>query len=161
MSDTNQPIQPIQPSKVSEAFKQRLRTAFDEIAVGQTFTFRRTFTEGDVAIFCGVTGDYNPYHIDETFARESRFGRRIIPGLLTASMLTHLGGMIGFLATEMTFHYVGGVYIGDTVTCVITFTEKDAERRLFSGDVRYVNQDGAEVLLGAFKGFPSDVRLAR
>ncbi|HUY78949.1 MAG TPA: MaoC/PaaZ C-terminal domain-containing protein, partial [Ktedonobacterales bacterium] len=98
---SEQSAQPTQPGKASEAFKQRLSAAFDEIAVGQTFTFRRTFTEGDVAIFCGVTGDYNPYHIDETFARESRFGRRIIPGLLTASMLTHLGGMIGFLATEM------------------------------------------------------------
>ena len=158
---SEQSAQPTQPGKASEAFKQRLSAAFDEIAVGQTFTFRRTFTEGDVAIFCGVTGDYNPYHIDETFARESRFGRRIIPGLLTASMLTHLGGMIGFLATEMTFRYVGAVYIGDTVTCVITFTEKDDARRLFTGDVRYVNQDGAEVLLGSFKGFPGDVRLAR
>ncbi len=164
MSETEQSgqsLRPNQPGKASEAFKQRLRAAFDEIAVGQTFTFRRTFTEGDVAIFCGVTGDYNPYHIDETFARESRFGRRIIPGLLTASMLTHLGGMIGFLATEMTFRYVGAVYIGDTVTCVITFTEKDTERRLFTGDVRSVNQDGVEVLLGGFKGFPGDVRLAR
>ncbi|HVE99913.1 MAG TPA: hypothetical protein VNA27_01065 [Rubrobacteraceae bacterium] len=42
-------------------FKRQLREAFEEMSVGQTFTFRRTFTDGDVAIFCGVTGDYNPY----------------------------------------------------------------------------------------------------
>ena len=38
-------------------FKQQLQKAFDSIEVGQTFTFQRTFTEGDVALFCGVTGD--------------------------------------------------------------------------------------------------------
>src|SRR5947209_14384321 len=81
-------------------FKQQLKAAFDSIQVGQTFTFRRTFTEGDVALFCGVTGDYNPYHIDRTFIESSWFGRPIIPGLLTASMITHIGGMIGFLAAE-------------------------------------------------------------
>jgi acyl dehydratase len=41
-------------------FKQHLRIAFDAIEGGQIFTFRRTFTEGDVALFCGVSGDYNP-----------------------------------------------------------------------------------------------------
>jgi acyl dehydratase len=51
-------------------FKQLLREAFDEMYVGQTFTFRRTFTDGDVALFCGVTGDYNPYHQDEAFSGE-------------------------------------------------------------------------------------------
>jgi 3-hydroxybutyryl-CoA dehydratase len=66
-------------------FKQQLREAFDAVSVGQQFTFRRTFTEGDVAMFCGVTGDYNPFHIDESFAQSSWFGRRNIPGLLTAS----------------------------------------------------------------------------
>src|SRR6266568_7519536 len=112
-------------------FKQQLREAFDAIQVGQTFTFRRTFTEGDVALFCGVTGDYNPYHIDETFAQSNFFGRRIIPGLLTGSMITHIGGMIGFLASEMHFSYVAPVYIGDTITCTVTFTVKDLEKRLF------------------------------
>ena len=105
MSEAQQPgpseqtAQPTQPGKASAAFKQQLNAAFDEIAVGQTFTFRRTFTDGDVAIFCGVTGDYNPYHIDDTFARESRFGRRIIPGN-TASMLSATAG-VGVSATPV------------------------------------------------------------
>src|SRR5215472_9157076 len=106
-------------------FKQRLREAFDALHIGQTFTFRRTFTEGDVALFCGVTGDYNPYHLDDAFAGESWFGRRILPGLLTASMATHLGGMIGFLATEMRFEFLAPAYPGDTITCVMRFTERD------------------------------------
>jgi hypothetical protein len=46
--------------EASPEFKQQLRMAFDSIEEGQIFTFQRTFTEGDVALFCGVTGDYNP-----------------------------------------------------------------------------------------------------
>lgn len=141
-------------------FKQRVRAAFEAVAVGQTFTFRRTFTDGDVALFVGVTGDYNPFHVDEEFARASWFGRRNIPGLLTASMATHIGGMLGFLATEMTFQFLKPVYAGDTITCVCTVAEKDEARRQIRCTVTYVNQDGVEVLQGSFRGFPSHIRLA-
>ncbi|GAC1359789.1 MAG: MaoC family dehydratase [Ktedonobacteraceae bacterium] len=143
------------------AFKQRLREEFATVEVGQTFTFRRTFTDGDVALFCGVTGDYNPYHIDDTFAQESWFGRRIIPGLLTGSMLTHIGGMLGILATEMHFEYLKPVYIGDTVTCVVTIIEKDVEKRVMVAHARFTNQEDVEVLSAQFNGFPAHVRLAK
>ena len=145
----------------SPLFKQQLRTALDELRIGQTFTFRRTFSSGDVALFCGVTGDYNPYHIDQTFVEQSWFGRLITPGLLTASMLTHIGGMIGFLATEMHFDFVGPVFIGDTITCTATIREKDEPLRLVRADALFVNQEGTEVLRATFAGFPADVRLAR
>jgi acyl dehydratase len=147
--------------EASREFKQLLQEAFQAIQLGQTFTFRRTFTDGDVALFCGVTGDYNPYHLDEAFARETWFGRRNIPGLLTASLVTHIGGLIGFLATEMSFEYLAAVYVGDTITCTVTMTEKDEAQRLVRGTASYVNQDGAEVLRALFSGFPSLVRLAR
>ena len=148
-------------SEATPEFKQQLRAAFEAIQVGQTFTFRRTFTEGDVALFCGVTGDYNPYHIDETFAQSNFFGRRNIPGLLTASMITHIGGMLGFLATEMHFSYVASVSLGDTITCTVTFTEKDEQKRVCHATAVFVNQHGAEVLHARFSGFPANVRLAR
>jgi 3-hydroxybutyryl-CoA dehydratase len=142
-------------------FEQRLREAFDEMYVGQAFTFRRTFTEGDVALFCGVTGDYNPYHQDETFAAESWYGRLTIPGLLTGSMLTHIGGMLGFLATEMSFEYLAPVFVGDTITCTVTISEKDEEKRRIEATTTFVNQDCVEVLRASFGGFPGRVRLAR
>ena len=108
-------------------FKRQLQEAFEELRVGQTFTFRRTFTDGDVALFCGVTGDYNPYHQDETFASESWYGQLTISGLLTGSMLTHIGGMLGFLATEMSFEYLAPVFVGDRITCTVTIAEKDED----------------------------------
>ncbi len=142
-------------------FKQQLQAAFQELKLGQTFTYRRTFTEGDVALFCGVTGDFNPYHQDETWAASSWYGRRNIPGLLTASMLTNIGGLLGFLATDMSFEYLAPVYIGDTITCPITFIEKDEEKRRMVGLCIYKNQEGKEVLRGRFSGFPGQIRLAR
>ena len=142
-------------------FKRRVREALDATFVGQTFTFRRTVTDGDVALFCGVTGDYNPYHQDAQFAQESPYGRPTIPGLLTGSMLTHIGGLLGFLATEMTFEYVAPVYVGDTITCTVTVLEKDEPRRRVECGADFVNGEGAQVLRARFAGFPGQIRLAR
>lgn len=147
--------------EATSQFKQQLKDAFASMQIGQTFTFRRTFTAGDVAIFCGVTGDYNPYHIDQTFLEESWFKRQIIPGLLTASMITHIGGMIGFLATEMNFSFDSPVYTGDTITCVVTIAEKDESKRLVRASATFTDQHGNDVLKCTFAGFPSNVRLVR
>jgi 3-hydroxybutyryl-CoA dehydratase len=142
-------------------FKQLLQEAFDEMYVGRAFTFRRTFTDGDVALFCGVTGDYNPYHQDEAFARKSPYGRLTIPGLLTGSMLTHIGGLLGFLATEMSFGYLALVFVGDSVSCTVTIVEKNEAKRRVAASAVFVNQDGVEVLQARFSGFPGRIRLAR
>jgi 3-hydroxybutyryl-CoA dehydratase len=147
--------------EATEEFKRRLREAFDEMHVGQTFTFRRTFTDGDVALFCGVTGDYNPYHQEEPFAKESWYGRLAIPCLLTGSMLTHIGGLLGFLATEMSFEYLAPVFVGDTITCTVIIAEKYEEKRRILASAGFVNQDGVEVLRASFGRFPGRVRLAR
>ncbi|CAN5201738.1 MaoC/PaaZ C-terminal domain-containing protein [soil metagenome] len=142
-------------------FKKRLREAFEEMYVGQVFTFRRTFTDGDVAMFCGVTGDYNPYHQDAAFAEQSFYGRLTIPGLLTGSMMTHIGGLLGFLATEMSFDYLGPVFVGDTISCTVTIAEKDEEERRVTATAGFVNQNDVEVLRAVFAGFPGRIRLAR
>ena len=140
--------------------RTRLAQAFDALELGKQYVFRRTFTDGDVAMFCGVTGDFNPYHQDDLFAAASPFGRRIVPGLLTASMLTHIGGMLAFLATEMHFEFLAGVGVGDIVTCTVTFTARDEARRRVTGEATCVNQDGIEVLRGTFSGRPGPSRLA-
>ena len=148
-------------SEATPEFKQRLQEAFDEMHVGQTFTFRRTFTDGDVAMFCGVTGDYNPHHQDEAFARESFYGRLTIPGLLTGSMPTHIRGLLGFLATEMSFEYLAPDLVGDSVSCTVTVVEKDEAKRRVAASAGFFNQDGVEVLRARFSGFPGRIRLAR
>ncbi|MCW5861436.1 MAG: hypothetical protein KIS63_24295 [Caldilineales bacterium] len=81
--------------------------------VGAKAAFTRTLTEGDVALFIGATWDVNPYHTDDSFVQATPFGRRIAPGLLTFSLLTHLGGLWAFLATEMQAEFLAPVYVGD------------------------------------------------
>jgi 3-hydroxybutyryl-CoA dehydratase len=131
-------------------------------AQGARASFSRTFTEGDVALFIGVTWDVNPYHTDEGFAKQTRFGKRIAPGLLTASLFTHIGGLSGFLATEMRFEFVGPVYIGDTVTAEMEITEFDEARRAARVVCRGVRQDGVEVIRaecsGRFPPAPDDAK---
>lgn len=148
-------------SQATDAFKGQLRAAFDEIETGRAFQYTRTFTESDLSLFCGVTGDFNPYHLDDSFAGQSFFGQRILPGLLVGSMLTHIGGLLGILATEMHFEFLQPILPGDTITCTVTFVEKDAARRILTGEVRYTNQHDVEVQRARFSGFPGLVRLAR
>jgi 3-hydroxybutyryl-CoA dehydratase len=142
-----------------EAERARFRAAFEAIPPGASYSWRRTFTDGDVAAFCGVTGDFNPYHLDDEFAAGSRFGRRIVPGLLTASMCTHIGGMLGVLASEMRFEYLAPVFVGDTITCTVRMVERDEARTRLGGEVSCVNREGQEVLRGSFSGVPGQVRL--
>lgn len=82
-----------------------------------------------------------------------------MPGLLTASMCTHVGGLLGFLASEMRFDFVAPVYVGDTVTCTVRIAKRDEAHSRLGGEVTCVDQEGREVLRGSFSGIPSQVRL--
>lgn len=133
-------------------------TAGPPLRVGDAFVFSRTFNDGDVSLYCGLTGDYNPFHLDETFAGESIFGRRIVPGLLTGSLMTHIGGMLGVLGGEMRFAFLAPVYIGDTITCTVTIDSID-ERGVATARVEMVNESGERVIEAGWVGKPMNVRL--
>jgi len=70
---------------------------------GDSFAVSRTFTEQDTSIFADISRDYNPVHFDDRFANAKGFPGRICHGLLVASMVTEIGGQIGWLASGMTF----------------------------------------------------------
>ena len=139
--------------------RSQVEKTFAGIEVGDRFRWSRTITEGDVALFVGVTGDFNPFHIDDEFARQTKFGRRIVPGLLTASLATHIGGMLAFLASEMHFRYHQPVFIGETVTCEVEVKEKIQEGRRIRASVRCTKDEAVEVLTGEFTGTPATMRL--
>ena len=129
------------------------------LRAGDVFVFSRTFTDGDVSLYCGLTGDYNPFHLDETFASASRFGARIVPGLLTASLMTHIGGMLGVLGGRMEFDFVAPVFIGDTITCAVMIDGLD-DRGVVTASVEMNNKAGERVVDASFTGKPMQVRLA-
>jgi len=126
----------------------------DANVVGAKVAFTRTLTEADVALFIGITWDVNPYHTDDTFVSKTRFKRRIVPGLLTASLLTHLGGLWAFLATEMHFEYLAPVYIGDSITAKSEIVEVDPARGWVRLSCLCTNHNGEPVLRADVSGYP-------
>ncbi len=126
------------------------------LTVGETFTVSRKFTEQDMITFADITRDYNPIHFDERFAEAKNLKGRICHGLLVASLLTEIGGQIGWLASEMNFRFKKPVYFGDTIECLLTITKIDGQNRARAG-VIYRNQDGTVVLEAELAGIlPSD-----
>ncbi len=122
--------------------------------VGARAAFTRTLTEADVALFIGVTWDVNPLHTDHVYVSATPFKRPIVPGLLTASLLTHLGGLWAFLATEMRFEFAAPVYVGDTITAEAEVVEVDESRGWVCLRCRCTNAAGSEVLRAEITGFP-------
>jgi len=126
------------------------------LTVGETFTVSRQFTEQDMITFADITRDYNPFHFDERFAEAKNLKGRICHGLLVASLLTEIGGQIGWLASEMNFRFKKPVYFGDTIECLLTITKIDGQNRARAG-VIYRNQDGTVVLEAELAGIlPGD-----
>jgi len=125
------------------------------LQVGDTFTISRRFTEEDMRSFADVTRDYNAVHLDSRFSNAKNFKDRICHGLLVGSMLTEIGGQIGWLASVMNFRFKQPVYFGETITCRFTITEVD-ERRRAKAEAVYHNQDGDIVLEAELKGILPD-----
>src|SRR4030043_773906 len=111
---------------------------------GDKLPFTRTLTEADVALFIGTTWDVNPLHTDEVYCSATPFKHRIVPGLLTASLLTHLGGLWAFLATEMDFHFLAPVYVGDSITAQAEVVEIDDQTGAVLLRCKCTNQAGVD-----------------
>ena len=121
------------------------KKAIEGFQAGDTFSISRTFSEKDMIRFAEVTRDYNPIHFDDRFASVKKFTARICHGLLAASLLTEIGGQIGWLASSMHFQYKKPVYFQDTITCRFTITQID-ERGRAMADAIYKNQNGITVI---------------
>jgi len=121
------------------------RKAVEGCEAGDSFSVSRRFTEQDVVDFADITKDYNPVHFDDRFAAVKNFNGRICHGLLAASILTEIGGQIGWLASGMHFIFKKPVYFKDTITCELTITEIDQRRRA-KAEAVYRNQEGKTVL---------------
>lgn len=124
---------------------------FEELTVGKTAEFAKTITEADVTMFAGVTGDFNPVHIDAVAAAKTRFGGRIAHGMLSAGLISaaianKLPGP-GSIYLGQTLKFTLPVRIGDTVTATITVTEILPKRRVKMSTI-CTNQNGEKVLEG-------------
>ncbi len=104
----------------------------DRDSVGYTKTYEVTVTRDMVTKFAEVTGDFNPIHVDEEYAKSTKFGRCIAHGILIAGFfsraLVDTWGVGIYLGQEMKF--TNPVYIGDTVLITVTLTGMRTEKRI-------------------------------
>ncbi len=111
-----------------------LRPAFytDELFVGQTAQQSKTITETDIILFSAVSMDTNAIHLDEEYAKTTRFGTRIVHGMLTGSLISSVlanrlpGPGTIFLSQSMKF--LAPVHPGQTITAKVTVTEITPEK---------------------------------
>lgn len=125
---------------------------FEQIAVGERAAFSKTVSESDVYLFAGLCGDFNPLHVDEEFAKKTRFGQRIAHGMLTAGLVSTVigtalpGRNTVYLSQELRF--TAPVFFGDTLTAEVTVLEKLEAKKILVLDTRVTNQRGQLVLSG-------------
>ena len=104
----------------------------DDLSVGQSASYTRTVTEADVQKFGEVSGDFNPLHFDETYAKATIFRGRIAHGVLSLSFIsTVLGTQLpgaGAIFIGATVRFKSPVRIGDTVTATCTVKEINRPR---------------------------------
>ena len=126
--------------------------SIDDFEVGQHVIFSKTFTEDDVQRFIEITGDVNPLHVDEAFAASTQFGRRVIHGMLTASILSTMVGMLlpgtGAIYRSQTIRFLRPVHIGDTVTAHFVVRAIDRDKHRLTIDSWMENEAGERVLEG-------------
>ena len=110
---------------------------FEDLTVGQRETLMKTVMDDDVIAFADLSGDRNPVHLSDHFARKTRFGERIVLGLYTASLISTVIGMYlpgpGAVYMSQTLNFKGPVKIGDVINVVVEvveLTEKGRRVRL-------------------------------
>ena len=122
------------------------------LAQGQHAVFSKTVTEADVVLFAGITGDFNPAHVDEVQAAKSRFGGRIAHGLLSAGFISACIAMKlpgpGTIYLSQSLRFARPVRIGDTVTARVEVVEWNAAKRRARLATTCHNQDGQLVIDG-------------
>ena len=126
---------------------------YSEVAIGQTYRQSVLVTEAHLSLGATLIGDFNPLHVDEAFARRSRYGSRILHGVITSAIIGAPAGMvfagtaIGYL--EHNCRFLAPVRIGDTLATVWTVTALEDKPKHGGGVVRMradcVNQRGERV----------------
>lgn len=123
-----------------------------ELNVGDAAQFTKTVSESDIYLYAGITGDLNPAHIDEEYAKGTFFKTRIAHGMLLAGFVsTVVGNKLpgpGTIYVRQELNFLAPVRIGDTVTARVEVAEIIADKNRARLKTICVNQDGTTVLDG-------------
>ena len=125
---------------------------YEDIQIGDTAIFSKTISEFDIYQFAGITGDFNPMHINEEFADTTIFEDRIAHGLLTGSFISTVLGMKlpgpNSIYLSQSFSFTAPVKIGDTITAKVEVIEKQDEKKFIKLKTQVWNQHKKMVVDG-------------
>jgi phosphate acetyltransferase/phosphate butyryltransferase len=129
-----------------------INRTYDEINIGDTAALTRTLTKKDIQLFALVTGDMNPAHLDEAYAKTDIFHQIVGHGMWTASMFSVLLGMNlpgpGTIYLGQSLKFLLPVHLNDTITASIKVIKKDDAKKHVTFESLCVNQKGEQVLKG-------------
>jgi len=120
--------------------------------VGDSAEITKTIEQADIHAFADITGDHNPVHVDEEFAKTTRFGRTIAHGMLSASLISavlanKLPGE-GSVYLGQTLQFVAPVFPGDQITARVTVKEVREGKSIVKLETICINQRGEVVIRG-------------
>jgi phosphate acetyltransferase len=125
---------------------------YDEIKIGDSATLTRTLTKQDIQLFATVTGDMNPAHLDEAYAKSDIFHQIVGHGMWTASMFSVLLGMQlpgpGTLYLGQTLKFLKPVHLGDIITASVKVLSKNDKHKHITFETLCANESGEHVLEG-------------
>ena len=122
--------------------------------LGDTAQMTKTFTASDIQTFAKLTGDYGKLHTDPAFAAQYGFGKPVVHGVLTGSLISSIMGMTlpgdGTILMDESIHFTVPVYAGDTITAAVTLKSVTEQKRWYVGELEgtCTNQDGTVVAEG-------------
>lgn len=129
-----------------------LGKTIDDIKVGDSAEFAKTIAEADIYLFAGVTGDLNPFHVNEEYSKKTYFKGRIAHGMLLAGFISTVVGCKlpgpGAIYVKQELKFMAPARIGDTITAKATVTEVDVEKNRVVLQTTCTNQSGEVVLDG-------------
>jgi 3-hydroxybutyryl-CoA dehydratase len=133
---------------------------FQEISIGDEVRFSKTITETDVYLYAGISGDFNPVHVDRVFAAGSFFKAPVVHGMLSAGLISALLGTKlpgpGSIYLSQTLKFLSPVRFNDTVTAKVKVVEKNIEKRHVVLETLCHNQNGDLVISGEARVFMPD-----
>ena len=126
--------------------------SIDQFNIGDSAEFTKTITEYDVYQYAGVTGDFNPAHIDEVYAKETFFKRRIAHGMLAGGLISAVLGTSlpgpGSVYLRQELNFTAPVYFGDTVTAKVEIVDINTGKKRITLKTTCTNQDDKVVVDG-------------
>jgi len=132
--------------------------SINEINIGDKAETKKTFLETDVLDFARISTDFNPAHVDKTYAEKTIFKRQIVHGMLVGSLFSSLFGVklpgLGSIYTKQSLKFTKPVYFGDEITATVIVKDINYERNRVSFDCMAKNQNNEVVIIGEAEIMP-------